>query len=81
MCKYYHLRVGSRASVYEYRGGHKLSVSNSNIYDDAGPGQDPVGGDKTNTVPYSTSWGIYALIEETVQNTWEEQVTKDGYSE
>ena len=37
-----------------------------------GPGQDPVvGGDKADTVPSSTSWGIYALTEETVHNTWE----------
>ena len=45
-----------------------------------GPGQDPVGGDKTDPVPYSTSWGIYALIDST-KHMGGEQVTKDGYSE
>lgn len=71
MCKYYPLRVGGRASAYEYRGGHKPSVSNSNIYDDARPWAGPCkGGDKADTVPSSTSWEIYALTEETVHNTW-----------
>lgn len=72
MCKYYQIRGGGRASTYEYRGGHKPSVSNNNVYDDARPWAGPCrGGDKADTVPCPTSQGIYALIEETVCNTRE----------
>lgn len=75
------LRVGSRASVYEYRGGHKLSVSNSNIYDDARPWAGPCRGVTKQILSPILLGNLCSNRRDSTKHMGGEQVTKDGYSE